>query len=154
MATWLPLNSVDLDERHDIQIGTTRTASFLSPYEIPRAVRCYFRPSEGKLLVVQLDYLDTHEQVKRFSAPGEPVAVLVGRHSKRIWALEINASLLSRPDELAALATEGINNFIHSPVVRDKRTSNYQIVSRVIREHAADLFYDVTINDDEISLNA
>lgn len=148
MSGWLELEQDKLDEGTQREIRGVEVMVFLSPYDIPEAVRGSFDKSIDRF-VIEFKYLGGPEE------PNEPldkesqdkhVVLAVGRHSHRLYRIEVDVvSLGVEAVGLHVLEDEmdGAIDWLSDQRERPGNRGHYEIVKKAISEHSTELFRDL-----------
>lgn len=137
MAEWIKLDQVALDQPSTESMHGADIEVHLSPYDIPEAARGYLS-NDRRTFVLEFRYITTQEPLVTEN-PMHAVTVHVGRHSQRLYRLEIDlAKLDRRSDQLTVNikreATEAIRTLKQTPQ-RQWRIGSYRAAEDAIAEH-------------------
>lgn len=94
MTNWIDLRREDLQERLEDESRRYGVNVYLSPYDIPEAVKCEYNHEDG-IIVIGFRYIDSDEPTRvRTDVPNGGRAV-VGKHSNRLYKLSLPVDLNS-----------------------------------------------------------
>ena len=86
---WIPVDSTNYDKIAITENGT-EVHTFISPYEIPEAVRGYYDHASGRF-VIDFEYI-TGEKVKKLDVGPPEILTIVGRKTGRIRGFQIDVN--------------------------------------------------------------
>jgi len=140
-SRWLALSPEKLASENQQKLRGVQLNIFVSPYDVPDAVRGYYDPGLSRF-VVEFRYM-TEE---RWSPKAQDrfVTLRIGRESKRLLGIEIDLSGLSAQTvslrlpvpQLVEEAIERLTKEPHTP----SREDNYRIAKDVITSRRKELF--------------
>lgn len=141
MSQWLKLKPAVLNtERHQLIRGV-QVNVFMSPHDVPGAVRGEFEKSLNRF-VIEFKYID--EEPWNRVASDHNIALRVGRHSGRLHGIEIDA-VGSQADKvqlrmhIVDMIKQALTGFAqHSG--KNNRIANYQIAKDVISKEQDQIF--------------
>jgi hypothetical protein len=138
-SAWLRLDPFKLNLPRPEAVKGLDAKVYLSPYDIPQAVRAFFDPKR-KCKGVEFRYMDPDEPVS-FVTVGKVGCLSVGKNSRRIFSVALPESDPRNQTYVAFAAAleDAINQFIQDEALNPTRQENYEIARRVIEETKAKL---------------
>ena len=140
MEKWLKLDTKKLNQpRHEKTSGVT-TEIFLSPYDIPHAIR---GSKEGNKYIIEFKYIEEREPLET-EVKSHNVELKVGRNSGRLYVIEITSS--------PTIEKEGLEIKLHFSELSEafialrkkphasRRNDNYDLAKKVLIEKGDELF--------------
>lgn len=147
MMEWLRLNRHNLNKPSRKSIRGAEVIVFMSPYDIPEAVRAGVDAATGRL-VIQFKYSagseDPDEPLDTESKAG-PVRLMVGRHSHRLYRVELDAVRLN-VDQVEVHVLQKVDEAIDRLSENRRRPPNrghYGVARKVIAERGGDLLKEL-----------
>jgi hypothetical protein len=147
MSGWLSLKQNELDKGTPRNINGVEVVVFLSPYDIPEGVRGDFDESLNRF-VIRFKYVggpeEPNEPVERESHD-DHVTLVVGRHSHRLYRVEIDVMRLGANGIVLKVAQD-LNEAIDWLSEKRQRPSNrgrYDVAKMAISERRDDLFREL-----------
>ncbi len=145
MSGWQRLEGLDTQvaNRDD---GSVKIRLFLSPFDIPEAVRGYRDAKSGKFRI-EFKYVSEEEE-RVLEQPGnEYISLFVGKNSGRLLRIDVDVNSLKTSSvqlEMAALekvedAIDELNRLV--PDVR--KHGNYDLAKKVIASNKDELFEEL-----------
>jgi SMC interacting uncharacterized protein involved in chromosome segregation len=121
---------------------------FMSPYDVPEAVRGRFDPSSRRF-VIEFKYLD--EEKATDEPHGEYIVLRVGKNSKRLLGLQINVEALKERQvgvrvfvpNLVASIRKAIGELSKTRHLQPSRLRNYEVAEEVIADRSEQLFKEL-----------
>ena len=119
---------------------------FVSPYDVPEAVRGRY-DEKAKKFVIEFKYLDDERTSEEHQ--GEPVAIRVGKNSGRLLGIQIDVEALNSTDNavllgaVIAFIAKAMEAFQAKPKPDVSRLDNYQAAKEVITNRCAQLFQEL-----------
>lgn len=148
MSGWLRLNQKELDKGTPKKINGVEVVVFLSPYDIPDAVRGDFDESLNRF-VIRFKYVggteEPNEPVERESHD-EHVTLVVGRHSHRLYRVEIDVVSLGANEIVLDVVSHDLDEAIDWLAKKRERPRNrgrYDVAKMAISERKDELFRDL-----------
>lgn len=135
---WLTLDQQNLSNAQTENIRGIQINLFVSPYDVPTAVRGRYDESLKKFLI-EFKYIA--DEPLRKETHGH-LALRVGKRSGRLYAIEVDVySLNADSVSLRLVVPKLINDAIESLAgTRENRASNYDIARQVISGRGEQLF--------------
>ena|SRR2546422_937721 len=141
----LALSPEKLASENQQKLRGVRLNIFVSPYDVPDAVRGYYDPSLSRF-VVEFRYMTEEKWSPK--AQDQFVTLRIGRESKRLLGIEIDlrgpsaqtVSLRLHVPQLVEQAIERLSKEPHAP----SREDNYRIAKDVITSCRKELFDSLT----------
>ena len=147
-STWLKLDPTEFQRPERTEIDGIKVHVFVSPYDVPEAVRGRY-DFASKRLFVEFKYLDDEKSVEK---PVDAVStVRVGKNSGRILAIHVYVGPLegkhvgagSYMPKFARAFKLAIDKFSESQQIDSSRLKNYEVAEEVISERGEQLFKEV-----------
>lgn len=143
-SRWLQLDPSKLERHERTEMDGVEVHVFMSPYDVPEAVRGRLDASIGKF-VIEFKYLD---EEKSLNEPhGEHIVLRVGKNSKRLLGLEIDVDALKARQvgvvfapRLVESVKKAITELAKSHPAKPSRLRNYEVAGEVIAERGEQLF--------------
>ena len=137
-SEWIQLDTSQLNKPRREKAGNLEINVFASPYDVPEAVRGYYDEEERRF-TIEFKYMGESEQLVS-DAQHEGVNLKIGRHSRRLYRIEIDTEALkAKTIELNVhvnKAIEDLSKKQHSL----HATTNYEMTKRVMSERGSQLF--------------
>ena len=139
---WIRVEADRYDEPEEVGLEV-EVGVFISPYAIPDSVRGAY-DNESKRFVVQFTYMV--DEPWKLMKTNQPVAVRVGKHSRRVVGLEIDVDRIGasavtvRFDRLYE-AAEGAIREVERQV--GGGFHNHYVTRKVLKDHRESLFQDI-----------
>jgi hypothetical protein len=145
MSEWLKLDPRKLNPARREQIRGVEVEVFLSPYDVPDAVRGDF-DDEVRRFVIEFKY-PTGGETLVSSDDDRHVRLFTGRHSGRVYRIEVDVEALEAKavglrvhgPKLIEEVDEAIDRAVRKPDHK-VRPVNYAIVRDIIAERSGELF--------------
>lgn len=143
MNEWLKLDPAVFNTSKHESVGGADIEVFLSPYDVPEAVRAV-NDSENNHFIVEFKYIGGDEPVET-EAPDHQVTFKIGKHSKRLYAIYIDTATLT-PDKPFVLnfllpeVSEALHKLADNPETA-RRSGNYTVAQEILTERMSDLFF-------------
>ena len=141
---WIRVDADRYDEPEEVGLEV-EVGVFISPYAIPDSVRGTY-DNERKRFVVQFNYMV--DEPWSLMETNQPVAVRVGKHSRRVVGLEIDvdgigaSAVTVRLDRLYE-AAEGAIRDVGQRI--GGRLHNHYVTRQVLKDHRDSLFRDLAL---------
>lgn len=133
MTNWLRVDTVKMAARHQ-----KANRLFLSPYDVPEAVRAY---RDGDSIILEFRYIPISERTQLMEF-NKDISLEVGENSGRIYKISVDSSRDSRGKEILAELDpigDAIDKFIADQESLSKRTSIYSAPKDILRDYALQL---------------
>ncbi len=144
MSEWIELEPSSLGRNEHDQIDGVEIIVGLSPYDVPEAVRGGYDKDIGRF-VIEFRYLDDGEE-RVSDAQEEDVVLLVGEHSKRLYAIHVDVDRLKAEKVglkvLIPEVDEAIDKLGRKPQYSG-RLSHYEVAKDVISQNSEKLLAGV-----------
>lgn len=142
MTEWLQLDGKRLNPLQKREIRGVKIDVYLSPYDVPEAVRGFYDESI-KRFVIEFKYLG--EESKRLQR-NKHLELRVGKNSGRLYRIDVDveslkAEAVSLNMHIPELLSKTIDRL--EPATSDLRQDNYDLAKRVISERKEDLFREL-----------
>ncbi len=116
---------------------------FLSPYDVPEAVRGYY-DEQRERFVIEFRYMS--DEPTRAQDMGGPLVLHVGKRSGRLHEIEVDVNALKAQSvTLNTFVPERIGDAIDALATQSggRRLDNYNVAKEVLRERRDQLFQDL-----------
>lgn len=143
MSTWLRLNRHKMNRPLRRRIKGAEVTVFLSPYDVPEAVRGGVDMSTGRF-TIQFKYLGCSEDPDEpldAEAEDGPVVLRVGRNSHRLYRIELDTESLG-VDRVEIRVLKAVDDAIDDLSKRRQRPPNrgrYDVTRQALVERGHDL---------------
>jgi hypothetical protein len=140
---WIRLEEVPpVVEKRNLQ--GVQVDVLVSPYDVPEAVRGYFCHQRQRF-IIEFKYISSEDTVEK--PQDQNVKIRVGRHSGRLYAIELDVkSLHANAVQLRLKIAEALRNvlthLIQQPLSQ-MRTSNYRLAKDAVDKHEARILQPV-----------
>lgn len=125
---WIPVDRIALNEPRQKKVDGVEVTVMASPYDVPDAYRSYYDEARERH-VVEFRYLT--EEPKKRENHGQYITLLVGKNSRRIYAIEIDSEALRRHVWLSVTV-----NAIGEHEQRSGPSLNYAVARRLLKANA------------------
>jgi hypothetical protein len=137
MTQWIRISPDFAEKWYDWEMsGTIERRIQPSPYDVPIALRAYFRKPENRA-VIEFRYLDKDEPTIRVG-PHSDVDFIIGQHSKRLMAIEVKLRSSETPDAIAkSLRSDPLRGALRRlRIATNDETcrDNYELTERIVEE--------------------
>jgi len=143
--TWLPLDASKLEKHERTEIDGVEVNVFMSPYDVPEAVRGRYDVAVGRLLI-EFKYFDEEKPVVD-EPHGDHIVLRVGKNSGRLLGIQLDADALKAKQVGLRVFVEqvrkAINELSNTRSKDPSRIRNYQVTEEVITDHSAELFKEL-----------
>lgn len=142
MTEWLQLDGKRLNPLQEREIRGVKIDVYLSPYDVPEAVRGFYDESIPRF-VIEFKYLG--EESTRLQRH-KHLELRVGKNSGRLYRIDVDvqslkAEAVSLNMHIPELLSKAIDSL--APAASDQRQDNYDLAKRVISERKEDLFREL-----------
>lgn len=139
MSDWIPIQPDEVKTAPVRKPANIEINLSLSPYDVPEAVRGYCM--ERKKFVIEFKYInDEPTRVERT----DEFLVRVGRHTGRLYEIEVDADRLGARSVTLKTLPEQIDSAIESLARRHEgRRDNYNVAKEVLAERRDQLFQEL-----------
>lgn len=144
MSEWLEINPTEFSKPEQVQIRGAKVDVFLSPYDMPEAVRGSY-DKDAKKFLIEFRYIGGDEPLETDVL--ENATISIGKRSKRIYKIELGKIELTKekrvglrlilPKKVDAVL-ENLEQDLGSP----QRSGNYQVAKRIVEKRAERLLQD------------
>lgn len=152
MSEWLKLDRRTLNKPSRKSIRGADVTVFLSPYDVPEAVRGDVDEATGRF-VIQLKYLGNpatpNEPLDTESEEG-PLVLKVGRHSHRLYRVELDLAALG-VDQVQVRFFQELDEAINRLSSRRRRPQNrghYDVAQQALSERGSDLLRELVASSE------
>lgn len=142
-SKWIRLNPANLNVARAESISGLDAKVFLSPYDVPHAVRSFTDPSRH-CMGIEFTYMDSDEPKVSLPARNNIVFVL-GKNSHRLFSLCVPTESAERQEQIYASLKAAIGMLEGEPVTQSPRLENYELAKKVIDQVKADLLPAVAV---------
>jgi hypothetical protein len=126
-------------DKYDSEVPESRSGVefrvFISPYDLPEAVRGFLDDELGRF-VIEFRYIG--DESSREEPIDEHVTLRLGQHSNRLQAIQLDLQSLDASEVVLRL-NEAINQAQHTLPPRRVPTSNYEIARSIIADKKIEL---------------
>ena len=142
MTEWLQLDGKQLNPLQKREIRGVKIDVYLSPYDVPEAVRGFYDESVARF-VIEFKYLgEESTRLKRH----KHLELRVGKNSGRLYRIDVDveslkAEAVSLNMHIPELVSEAIDSL--APAAPDRGRDNYDLAKQVISERKEDLFREL-----------
>jgi hypothetical protein len=141
MNDWLSLNTDDLNVERVETIRGVEVKVFLSPYDVPEAVRGTYDKTI-KRFVIEFQYISDEPLKRQFY--DKYVDLKIGKNSRRLYAIEIDVDALKATSIEVQMGirqevANALDSLLHSPINAQRR-GNYHLVQQAISTKQDQLF--------------
>lgn len=145
MPRWIKLDAEALNKPHHENIRGVDVEVFLSPYDVPEAVRGLYDDTIERF-VIEFRYLAEEEPLAA-DAHDAHVALKIGRNSRRLYRIEMDVNRLKADCVALRLHVPQLVEEVDEALEKLARTServsrrgNYQLAKDVIAKTKEELF--------------
>lgn len=133
---WIKTNTFDLSARRGKLTNRLDQHLVLSPYDVPNAVRTYSNESH---IVIEFKYINISENKQLYEGNADGVALEVGLHSKRLYKIFIDHSVIGQYDQdlLRQLipVRSAVDDFISHQENMEVNTAKYKAALSAITDN-------------------
>ena len=146
MSNWVKLNPSEFNKSEHVVMHGADVEVFLSPYDMPEAIRGAFAKDAGKFLI-EFKYIGGDEPLEEQQEKGEKGSMLlqIGRHSKRLYQILL---------DLDPNKSEVTLNLLLPKVSRQLETlakllgsevpvRNYEVTKEILAKKGKQLLHDI-----------
>jgi len=153
MSEWIELDSDELNPPRHADIKGVDVMVFLSPYEVPDAVRGALDQRADRF-AIDFRYLGSpdkpNEPLETEAGPGHrDITLKVGRNSQRLYRIEIDVKKLKADRVRLTMILEQVKEALHDLAARRTKPGNcehYDLAEKVISEKKDELLKDLVMN--------
>lgn len=141
MGEWIPLDSSKLNTPQRMEVKGVSLDVLMSPFDIPTDVRTS-KINDGDLLI-EFRYMD--EEPKHRQIKDEGITLIIGKHSERVFGLEIDKSKFETNGQtvtLRLIIPEASSAIDHLNKKLGKRAfkRNYEVAKKALSNMASQEF--------------
>ena len=143
VTEWLEVDPQVLEKLAELDhktYGSVEITLFLSPYDLPDAVRGRFDPHIKKF-VIEFRYIQHEEwQVINTDEPGNPIALRIGRNSGRLYGIEVD---VNKAKANAVAHTIRTINYMLDFIINQpdfKRKDNFNVAKKLLNSKCDSIF--------------
>jgi len=153
MSTWIedPLADVleELQQVEDDKVENIQIQLFISPYDVPDAVRSYF-DEKKKRFVIDFKYIGNEDWL--LQRLNEFLSLRLGKNSERLYGMEFDINgLKAQSVQLEITVKNEIAKAVsqlYKRVGEGPRYHNYRLVNETINRRFDELFAGTGVNGD------
>jgi len=147
MKDWVILDQARLNQRREKEIRGVRINVFLSPYDIPQAIRGQYDQQIGQFLI-EFKYMEDEPIVR--DQKDLALVLRIGKNSGRLFGIEVDVDKLKASHvNLAMYLQNMVSQALHKRLEQLPSGSsthrNYDLASDIIKERQADLFGELQL---------
>jgi len=141
MSDWLEINPKEFSASEHVQIRGVNIEVFLSPFDLPEAVRGSY-DRDAKKFLIEFRYIGGNEPLATDMLESDTISI--GKHSKRIYKIELGQVGLTEGEKIGLrLILPKVNAVLESlEHNRDsaRRAGNYRVAKKILQQRAEKLF--------------
>jgi hypothetical protein len=140
MSDWLEIIPKEFSESEHVQIRGVSVEVFLSPFDMPEAVRGSY-DKDAKKFLIEFRYIGGDEPLSSDSLEGATISI--GKHSKRIYKIELEQVDLTNEQKVGLRLIPKVDAVLESlEHDRDsaRRAGNYKVAKKIWHKWAEKLF--------------
>jgi len=144
MSDWIPIDFEQIEPPSRAQAGGVEINLFWSPYDVPEAVRGYYDRSLDRF-VIEFKYIVDEQTTREHES--EPVSLRVGKHSARLYAIEVDVNRLKAPSVmLNTFVPETVDELIRKQSkASPKRRDNMDVARKILSQSKEEVFRELSM---------
>lgn len=141
MSEWLDVNPKEFSKPEQLRIRGVNVDVFLSPYDMPEAVRGTYDKNEQKF-TIEFRYIGGDEPLERDVQ--DKTTISVGKRSKRIYKIELTqvelTNKMSVGLRLMLPKVDAALDRLEHDYASAQRSGNYQIAKKILEKRGETIF--------------
>jgi hypothetical protein len=141
MSDWLEINPSEFSKPEQVQIRGAKVEVFLSPYDMPEAVRGSYNKEQKKFLI-EFRYIGGDEPLE--TEVRDDTTLSIGRRSKRIYKIELGKIELTKDKQVALRLVlpkqvDSVLTNLEGGQGAAQRSGNYRVARKIVEKRAEKL---------------
>lgn len=143
MSDWVKLNPSEFNKSEHKVIHGVDLEVFLSPYDIPEAIRGAFQKESGKF-VIEFKYIGGSEPLDE-KDENESILLQIGRHSKRLYQIQVAIDPDMHKTIGLKLFLPKVNRLLENlskSLGREVPARNYEVTREILAKKGKQILHD------------